>query len=68
VPILEDVQFSEQLVKITWPIMLGKTVITDSRKFIQRGVIRSFIEVVIILTCYELKLPIKARGFFSPVR
>lgn len=68
VPILEDVQFSEQLVKITWPIMLGKTVITDSRKFIQRGIIRSFIEVVIILTCYELKLPIKARGFFSPTR
>lgn len=68
VPIPEDVQFSEQLVKITWPVMPGKTVITDSRKFIQRGVIRSFFGVVIILTCYELKLPIKARGFFSPIR
>lgn len=68
VPILEDVQLSEQLVAITRPVMLDKTVITDSRKFVQRGVIRSFLEVAIILICYELRLPIKAQGFFAAIR
>lgn len=64
VSILEDVQFSEQLVKTTRPIMLDQTVVTDSRKFIQRGVFRCFLEIALILTCHELRLPIKGQGFF----
>ena len=67
-PCLEDVAFSEELVKVTRPVFLDDHVITDSRKFLQRGIWRCFAEVFIILSCHELKLPITARGFFSPVR
>lgn len=68
VDVMEDVLFSEKLVEVTRPVMLDKSVITDSRKFVQRGVFRSFFEVAIILICHQLKLPIQARGFFSAVR
>ena len=68
VPILEDILFSEKLVTRSSPVMLDKIVVSDSRKFIQRGILRSFLEVVIILLCHELKLPIKPRGFFAPIR
>lgn len=67
-PILEDVLFSELLVQSTRPVFLKEVVITDSRKFIQRGILRSFMEIFIIMSCYELRLPILAKGFFSPVR
>ncbi len=67
-PYLEDVAFSEKLVKVTRPVILDSVVTTDSRKFLKRGVWRSFAEVFIILSCYELHLPIIARGFFTPVR
>ena len=67
-PILEDVLFSEALVKVTKPVFLDEHVITDSRKFMQRGILRSFFEIFIIMSCYELRLPIMGRGFFSPVR
>jgi rSAM/selenodomain-associated transferase 2 len=67
-PILEDVLFSEKLVQVTKPLIMDAAVITDSRKFVQRGICRSFAEVAIILICYELRLPIMARGFFSAVR
>ncbi|MFQ5660258.1 MAG: TIGR04283 family arsenosugar biosynthesis glycosyltransferase [Gammaproteobacteria bacterium] len=66
--ILEDVLFSEKLLQATRPLLLNETVITDSRKFVQRGIFRCFAEVAIILICYELRLPIMAPGFFSPVR
>lgn len=67
-PILEDVKFSESLVKVTRPVILEEPVITDSRKFVQRGIWRSFMEVFIIMSCYELRLPIIGRGFFTAVR
>lgn len=67
-PILEDVIFSEELVKVTRPVLLEDKVITDSRKFVQRGIWRSFAEVFIIMSCYELRLPVVGRDFFSPVR
>lgn len=67
-PILEDVLISEALVEVTVPVLLEEKVITDSRKFTQRGIWRSFAEVFIIMSCYELRLPIFGRGFFSAVR
>lgn len=68
-PLLEDVLISEKLRKVTRPVFLaGGYVITDSRKFVQRGILRSFCEVLVILACHRLRLPIMARGFFSPVR
>ena len=67
-PILEDVLFSEKLVKVTHPVILDSYVITESRKFEQQGVWLSFWRVLLILASHELHLPIPARKFFSNVR
>ncbi len=66
--ILEDVMLSEKIVESCQPVILEDAVITDSRKFEQRGIIRSFAEVFLIMSCYELGLPIIGRDFFAPVR
>jgi len=67
-PVMEDVLFSEQLVKVTRPVILDSYVITDSRKFEQSGVWLSFWRVFLILTSHTLHLPIPARKFFANVR
>jgi rSAM/selenodomain-associated transferase 2 len=66
--ILEDVMLSEEIIKTTRPVIMNQPVITDSRKFEQRGIIKSFLEVFVIMSCYELGLPVPAQGFFSAVR
>lgn len=67
---LEDVRFCEKLVKHTRPILLGQTVTTDSRKFVQQGVWRSLVRVAIILICARLgrRLPADSALFFEDVR
>lgn len=65
---LEDVLFSEKLVAATRPLLLDAEVITDSRKFVKMGILRSFGRVFIIMLCYELGLPLPAQKFFSDVR
>jgi rSAM/selenodomain-associated transferase 2 len=67
-PILEDVLFSERVRRVTTPRLLKEYVLTDSRKFEQRGIARSFVRVLVILACHELKLPVRARAFFDDVR
>ena len=67
-PILEDLLFSEKLVKVTQPVILDSYVITESRKFEQQGVWLSFWQVILILLSHELHLPIPARKFFTNVR
>jgi len=67
-PILEDLLFSEKLVKVTKPVILDSYVITESRKFEQQGVWLSFWQVILILLSHELHLPIPARKFFTNVR
>ncbi len=67
-PILEDVLFCEKLVRTTRPALLDLHVITDARKFVQMGIWRSFARVLMIILCFELKLPIPARHFFSDIR
>lgn len=67
VPHLEDVLFSERLVRVTRPRMLELAVETDSRKFEQMGIWASFWRVVGILACHQLRLPIPTR-FFRDVR
>ncbi|UTW45727.1 TIGR04283 family arsenosugar biosynthesis glycosyltransferase [bacterium SCSIO 12696] len=47
--LMEDIRFSEQLLKHTSPVQLTQTLITDSRKFEQIGVWRAFWWVLIIL-------------------
>ena len=66
--ILEDVAISETIKQHTTPQMLPLTVTTSSRKFDQRGPLRAFFDVAIILSCYELRLPILRRGFFASYR
>lgn len=66
--ILEDVLFSEKLKQVTRPRLLDDYVVTDSRKFEQHGIARSFARVLVILACHELKLTVRARTFFDDVR
>ena len=65
---LEDVMLSEEIVKSSRPVIIEDAVVTDSRKFEQRGIVRSFAEIFVIMSCYELGLPIRARDFSLPVR
>jgi rSAM/selenodomain-associated transferase 2 len=67
-PILEDVLFSEKVRRVTRPRLLDECVLTDSRKFEQHGITRSFGRVLLILACHELGLTVRARAFFDDVR
>lgn len=66
--ILEDVYFSELLLQKTTPVQLDRYVVTDSRKFLHRGVWKSFIDVVLIQLHCHFKVPLLSKDFFSPVR
>jgi rSAM/selenodomain-associated transferase 2 len=67
-PILEDVAFCEQLIKVTTPFLLSSPVITDARKFLKMGVWRSFMRVLLIILHVEFRLPVLPRVFFRDVR
>lgn len=67
-PILEDVLFCEKLLQETRPALLDEHVVTDARKFLKMGVWRSLARVFLIILCFELKLSIPARVFFSDIR
>ncbi|MBI4401692.1 MAG: TIGR04283 family arsenosugar biosynthesis glycosyltransferase [Nitrospirae bacterium] len=67
-PILEDVAFCEQLVRVTTPVLLAPPVITDSRKFVKMGVWRSFARVLLIILSVEFRLPVRPRAFFQDIR
>ncbi|ALA57448.1 TIGR04283 family arsenosugar biosynthesis glycosyltransferase [Nitrospira moscoviensis] len=66
--ILEDVAFCERLIRRTNPMLLSPPVVTDSRKFVQMGVWRSFARVLAIILHVEWGLPTLPRSFFSDVR
>ncbi len=65
---LEDVLISELIVAHVQPVFLQLEVITSSRKFEQRGLFRSFFDIFVIMSCYELRLPIFRQGFFAAFR
>lgn len=67
-PILEDVAFCEKLVKTTNPLLLPSPVITDSRKFVQMGIWRSFVRVLAIILHVEWGLPTLTPAFFRDIR
>ncbi len=67
-PILEDIAFCDKLVQVTRPQLLDDYIITDSRKFEHMGIWRSLVRVAMILICYEVRLPILGRVFFSEIR
>lgn len=66
--ILEDVAFCEKLLRVTTPVLLSPPVVTDARKFLQMGVWRSFIRVLLIILHVEFKLPYLPRVFFQDIR
>lgn len=66
--ILEDVAFCEKLIKITKPLLLSPSVVTDARKFLKMGVWRSFLRVLLIILHVEFRLPVLPRAFFQDVR
>ena len=66
--ILEDVLISERILKHTRPVLLEQIATTSSRKFEQRGLYRSFFDIVVIMCCYELRLPVFRQGFFASFR
>jgi len=65
---LEDILLSERLRERCEPRFLAARVVTDSRKFEQMGPLRSFARCLLILVCYELRLPLAGRAFFAPIR
>jgi rSAM/selenodomain-associated transferase 2 len=67
-PILEDVTFCEKLIKKTNPLLLFPPVVTDARKFIQMGIWRSFVRVLLIILHVEYRLPVLPRLFFQDIR
>jgi len=67
-PMLEDVRFCEQLLPYTAPRLLGPSVTTDARKFIQMGIWRSFVRVLLIILHVEYGLPTFTPKFFEDVR
>lgn len=67
-PILEDVAFSEKLVRVVTPVLLAPPVVTDSRKFVKMGVWRSFVRVLLIILHVEFRIPILPRAFFQDIR
>jgi len=65
---LEDLLFSEKLLKHTKPVLLPLEVISDSRKFEQQGVWLSLFRVIQIQLCHELKLAPPTKKFFESIR
>ena len=68
VRILEDVAFCEKLIKVTNPLILSSSVVTDARKFLKMGIWRSFVRVLLIILHVEFRLPVLPRAFFQDVR
>jgi hypothetical protein len=67
-PSLEDVAFCERLIKRTSPLILSPPVVTDARKFLNMGVFRSFLRVLLIILYVEYRLPVLPQAFFQDVR
>ena len=67
-PILEDVAFCERLIKMTTPVLLSPSVVTDARKFLKMGIWKSFLRVLLIILHVEFRLPILPHTFFQDIR
>jgi len=66
--ILEDVAFCERLLRVTTPVLLEPPVVTDSRKFVQMGIGRSVVRVLLIILHVQFRLPVLPRAFFQDIR
>lgn len=67
--ILEDVAFSQKLNQVTTPILIEAAAVTDSRRFEQAGIFKSFMRVAAILTRLKMGLPVSPQHpFFKQTR
>lgn len=68
--VMEDLYFGERLLTRTRPTLLNHAVITDSRKFEQQGIWRSFFRVLTLMACAHKgwNLPGFCHRFFEDVR
>ena len=68
--LIEDVKISEAILSKTKPYLLKDIVITDSRKFKQRGVLRSLLDVIKIVYSYHRhkEIPESSKSFFLNIR
>lgn len=66
--VLEDVAFCEKLINVTKPLLLSPPVVTDSRKFVQMGIWRSFARVLAIILHVEWGMPTLPSEFFRDIR
>jgi rSAM/selenodomain-associated transferase 2 len=67
-PVLEDVSFCENLIRVVTPVLLSPPVLTDARKFVKMGVWRSFARVLLIILHVEFRFPVLPRAFFRDIR
>jgi rSAM/selenodomain-associated transferase 2 len=67
-PVLEDVGFCENLIRVVTPVLLSPPVLTDARKFVKMGVWRSFARVLLIILHVEFRFPVLPRAFFRDIR
>ena len=65
---LEDVKISERLRQATPLVFLPAAVVTDARRFLAQGIVRSMGRIALLLLCHRFKLPLAGRRFFDPVR
>ncbi len=65
---LEDVKISERLRQAAPLVFLPATVVTDARRFLAQGIVRSMGRIALLLLCHRFKLPLAGRRFFEPVR
>ncbi|MDQ6620266.1 MAG: TIGR04283 family arsenosugar biosynthesis glycosyltransferase [Pseudomonadota bacterium] len=68
VAFLEDVLFSEKLRRAFRTVLLREMVLTDARRFLEFGIIRSVLRALYILLCHKLRLPVNGRGFHEEIR
>ena len=68
VPVLEDILFSERLRRATRTALLYSKVLTDGRRFIELGIVRTSLRALYILACHQLRLPVSGRGFREEIR
>ncbi len=68
VPVLEDVIFSERLRRAEKTVLLPEAAVTDARRFLEQGIVRTTARGIAILARHKLGLPVDGRGYREAIR
>jgi rSAM/selenodomain-associated transferase 2 len=66
--VMEDIEFSERLLKYTRPRCLPLVALTSARKFHAIGVYRATLKVLALMRAYDRKKDVRKDLFFSDIR